>query len=84
MKWQAKASKSQRNRGLFTVSAVILFVAQITRILAHQAPTEQEAWLTASVYVPWIYFCWRDSEQLENHYAVTFYASCGALDLPET
>ena len=60
--------------------ASALFLAQITRILAHQAPTEQEAWLTASIYVPWIYFCWRDSEQLENHYAVTFYASCGAFE----
>eukprot|EP00913_Durusdinium_trenchii_P024458 g22960.t2 len=44
---------------------------------AHQKPTELEVWLTAMVYLPWIYFCWRDSEQLENHYAVTFYASCG-------
>ncbi|CAL1169427.1 unnamed protein product [Cladocopium goreaui] len=44
---------------------------------AHQAPTELEVWLTAIVYIPWIFFCWRDTEQLENHYAVTFYASCG-------
>eukprot|EP00913_Durusdinium_trenchii_P024457 g22960.t1 len=63
--------------GVMTLSAVVLFVAQISRILAHQKPTELEVWLTAMVYLPWIYFCWRDSEQLENHYAVTFYASCG-------
>eukprot|EP00434_Breviolum_minutum_P015288 symbB.v1.2.013472.t1/scaffold951.1/size304340/12 len=49
----------------------------VQRSKAHQAPTELEVWLTAMVYVPWIFFCWRDSEQLENHYAVTFYASCG-------
>eukprot|EP00435_Cladocopium_sp_Y103_P050494 s1418_g15.t1 len=63
--------------GVMTVSSIILFAAQISRILAHQAPTELEVWLTAMVYIPWIFFCWRDSEQLENHYAVTFYASCG-------
>ncbi|OLP97627.1 hypothetical protein AK812_SmicGene20007 [Symbiodinium microadriaticum] len=63
--------------GVLTVSAVTLFLAQISRILAHQAPTELEVWLTALVYLPWIYFCFRDTEQLENHYAVTFYASCG-------
>ena len=26
---------------------------------AHQAPTELEVWLTAIVYIPWIFFCWR-------------------------
>jgi len=63
--------------GVMTLSSIILFAAQISRILAHQAPTELEVWLTAIVYIPWIFFCWRDTEQLENHYAVTFYASCG-------
>eukprot|EP00435_Cladocopium_sp_Y103_P051191 s1418_g15.t2 len=52
-------------------------IIQCESFVAHQAPTELEVWLTAMVYIPWIFFCWRDSEQLENHYAVTFYASCG-------
>lgn len=63
--------------GILTISAFILFAGQILRILAHQAPTEIEVFLTTAVYLPWIYFCWRDTDQLETHYQVTFYASCG-------
>eukprot|EP00931_Biecheleriopsis_adriatica_P006330 TRINITY_DN107746_c0_g1_i1.p1 TRINITY_DN107746_c0_g1~~TRINITY_DN107746_c0_g1_i1.p1 ORF type:complete len:411 (-),score=58.45 TRINITY_DN107746_c0_g1_i1:82-1314(-) len=63
--------------GLLTVSSMLLFLGQISRILAHKAPSELEVWITTAIYLPWIYYCWRDTDQLENHYAVTFYASCG-------
>jgi len=63
--------------GLLTVSSASLFLGQITRIVAHQAPSELEVWITTAIYLPWIYFCWRDTDQLEEHYRVTFYASCG-------
>lgn len=63
--------------GVFTVLCAALFLYQMVRIASHQAPSMPEVWFTTGVYLPWIYFCWRDTEQLENHYRVTFYASCG-------
>lgn len=63
--------------GVLSISAIILFIAQSIRIGVHMQPTALEAWITTAIYLPWIYFCWRDTEQLENHYRVTFYASCG-------
>eukprot|EP00403_Amphidinium_massartii_P008959 CAMPEP_0178424302 /NCGR_PEP_ID=MMETSP0689_2-20121128/28138_1 /TAXON_ID=160604 /ORGANISM="Amphidinium massartii, Strain CS-259" /LENGTH=338 /DNA_ID=CAMNT_0020045931 /DNA_START=231 /DNA_END=1247 /DNA_ORIENTATION=- len=63
--------------GILTASCLLLFVCQVIRLLLHQAPTTLEVWLTTAVYLPWMYFCWRDTEKLEYHYQVTFYASCG-------
>lgn len=64
--------------GVLSVSSLTLFAYQLVRIcVLHQAPTELEVWLTTFIYLPWIFVTWRDTEQLENHYRVTFYASCG-------
>lgn len=63
--------------GILTVCALLLFFAQSVRIAAHQSPSDLEVWITTAIYLPWMYFCWRDTEKLENHYRVTFYASCG-------
>jgi len=63
--------------GILTISCLTLFTAQVIRLLLHQPPTVLEVWLTTSVYLPWMYFCWRDTQKLEYHYQVTFYASCG-------
>mmetsp|Transcript_17062 Transcript_17062/g.39840 ORF Transcript_17062/g.39840 Transcript_17062/m.39840 type:complete len:427 (-) Transcript_17062:119-1399(-) len=63
--------------GVLTISCLTLFAAQVIRLLLHQPPTAIEVVLTTLVYMPWMYFCWRDTDKLENHYQVTFYASCG-------
>lgn len=63
--------------GILTLSSLMLFLAQSVRIAAHQSPSLLEVWITTAIYLPWIYLCWRDTEKLENHYRVTFYASCG-------
>jgi len=63
--------------GAFTVCSLALFFYQFVRIVAHQPPSVAEAWVTTAVYLPWTFFCWRDTQLLENHYRVTFYASCG-------
>lgn len=62
---------------VLTVSSLLLFAFQCTRILAHQAPSQLEVWITTALYLPWIAATWRDTEKLEEHYRVTFYASCG-------
>jgi len=63
--------------GVLTMCALLLIVYQSVRIGFHQSPSIPEVWITTAIYLPWIYFCWRDTEKLENHYRVTFYASCG-------
>lgn len=63
--------------GIFTIMSIVLFVFQIGRIALHQAPSIPEVWITTAVYLPWTALCWRDTAKLEEHYRVTFYASCG-------
>jgi len=63
--------------GVLSVCSLLLILYQSVRIGLHQAPSIPEVWVTTAIYLPWIYFCARDTGKLENHYRVTFYASCG-------
>lgn len=63
--------------GVLTISSIVLFLYQIVRILLHQAPSIPEVWITTAIYLPWTFVCFRDTAKLEEHYRVTFYASCG-------
>jgi len=63
--------------GVLTICALTLFLYQAVRIASHSPPSEQEVWATTAIYLPWMFLCWRDTDQLESHYRVTFYASTG-------
>jgi len=67
----------QNVHGVLLLCAFCLALFQAGRIALHQAPSIPEVWTTTAIYLPWTYFCWRDTAKLEGHYQVTFYASCG-------